>query len=67
MPRTDARENREQLALVRTLLDEVERALGTRAADDVEKQLVEELSRLGCQLLEASAALVPESVSVNLR
>jgi hypothetical protein len=48
---------RNQAACVRTLLDEVERALPPELADPVGAQLVEELGRLGCRCVELAAEL----------
>jgi hypothetical protein len=45
-------------AIVRALLDEVDRA--TRAlstGEQVDERVVEELARLGCRILEAASAL----------
>lgn len=48
---------RSQVAVVRTLADQVEQL--SRAADvaSLGGQMVEEIARLGCRLLEAAAAL----------
>jgi len=48
---------RRQAALVRTLLDEVERVTPSDLADPIGAQLVEELGRLGCRCVELAAAL----------
>jgi hypothetical protein len=49
---------RRQIAIVRTLADELERCLDRgRAALALREQLVEELTRLGCRSLEAAADL----------
>ena len=49
---------RHQAALVRTLADEIERLMPSpAAAQAVTGQLVDELSRLGCRVLEAAAVL----------
>jgi hypothetical protein len=55
-----AREIRTQTGVVRALLEEVDaidRALETETALDA--QLVEELARLGCRILEAASTLAP--------
>jgi hypothetical protein len=48
---------RSQAAFARALVDEVERVLPHRERDLVRAQLVEELARLGCQLLDAASTL----------
>ena len=48
---------RSQVAVVRTIADEVEHLMRPRDADGVRAQLVEEMARLGCRLLEAAASL----------
>ena len=48
---------RSQVAVVRTIADEVEHLTRPRDADGVRAQLVEEMARLGCRLLEAAASL----------
>lgn len=48
---------RGQAACVRTLLDEVERALPAELAEPMSVQLVEELGRLGCRCVELAAEL----------
>jgi hypothetical protein len=49
---------RQQIAVVRTLADELERCLGRGgAALAVQGQLVEELARLGCRSIETAAAM----------
>jgi hypothetical protein len=48
---------RSQLALVRTLADHIEHLAGSQDADGLDKQIVEEMARLGCRLLEAAASL----------
>lgn len=53
-----AREIRTQAGVVRALLDEVDAV--NRAFDaDLDAQLVEELARLGCRILEAASTLAP--------
>jgi hypothetical protein len=47
---------RSQLAVVRTLVDEVDQLVRPGAADGL-GQLIEETARLGCRLLEAAASL----------
>ncbi|MGA3120728.1 MAG: hypothetical protein ABSF69_08170 [Polyangiaceae bacterium] len=49
---------RSQAAVVRALADHVEHLSRVADADAVGQQLVEEMARLGCRLLEASAALI---------
>ena len=48
---------RSQLAVVRTVCDEVEHLTRPRDADGPRTQLVEEMARLGCRLLDAAASL----------
>jgi hypothetical protein len=49
---------RSEAAVLRTLLDELERILpGSGVEARVSAQLVEEAARLGCRLLEGAAAL----------
>ncbi len=48
---------RSQVAVVRTVCDEVEHLAQPRDADSLRAQLVEEMARLGCRLLEAAASL----------
>jgi hypothetical protein len=50
---------RNQAALLRTLLDEVERVAPLGADEAVCEQLVEELARLGCRCIELASALTP--------
>lgn len=52
-------ECRIQAAVVRALLDEVERIENPRTREDITDQLVEELARLGGRLLEAASAMTP--------
>lgn len=47
---------RQQTAVVRTLMDQLERVT-PRGAGSLRAQLVEELARLGCGILEAVATL----------
>jgi hypothetical protein len=48
---------REQLAVVRTLADQLERLTGPGAASGTTAQLAEELARFGCLVLDAAAAV----------
>jgi|SRR5579872_4075351 len=48
---------RSQVALVHTLADHVERLTRFGEADGLGEQLIEEIARLGCRLLEAAASL----------
>lgn len=48
---------RRQTAVVRALLDQVECLSPWSAIEGLRAQLVEELARLGCMLLEAAASL----------
>jgi hypothetical protein len=52
---------RSQVAVVRTIADHVERLARPPEADGLKGQLVEEMARLGCCLVEAAAALVERS------
>lgn len=56
----DVRRVREQMALVRSLIDELERTL-PRSGMSVSPraQLIEELARLGCRALETAARMSP--------
>jgi len=56
---------KQQIAVVRTLGDELERRLARGgAALAVQGQLVEELARLGCRSLETAAAMAEKPVDV---
>jgi hypothetical protein len=56
---------KQQIAVVRTLADELERCLVPGgAALAVQGQLVEELARLGCRSLETAAAMAEKPVDV---
>ena len=58
---------RRQVAVVRTLLDELERmARPSERANDLLAQLVEELAKVGCQVFEATASLARTHESVTL-
>jgi len=48
---------RTQVAVVRTLADEIELLVRRRLVDGLSEQLVEEMARLGCQLVETAAEL----------
>jgi len=48
---------RRQAAVVRTIADHVGELARPRDAEGLRAQLVEEMTRLGCRLLEAAAAL----------
>ena len=48
---------RSQLAVVRTLTDQVEQLSRAADVDGLGDQMVEEMARLGCRLLDAAAAL----------
>lgn len=48
---------RSQVAVVRTIADEVEVLARPHDADGLRAELIEEMSRLGCLLLEALASL----------
>jgi hypothetical protein len=48
---------RSQVAVARALLDELERAASPADASAIGEQVTVELSRLGCRVLEAAAAL----------
>jgi len=48
---------RSQAAVVRTIAEHVEQLAHPRDAEGLGAQLVEEMGRLGCRLLEAAAAL----------
>jgi len=48
---------RRQAAVVRTIADHVGELARPRDAEGLRAQLVEEMARLGCRLLEAAAAL----------
>ena len=71
MSRTDPMNVRGQAALVRALLDELE-SLSRRGSDeacegDVNDQMVEELVRLGCTLLEVASTLTARDVELSAR
>jgi hypothetical protein len=48
---------RSQLAVIRTLADHVEHLARPQDTDGLGQQIIEEMARLGCQLLEAAASL----------
>lgn len=48
---------RSQVAIIRTLADHIETLSRVADADAVAEQVIEELARLGCRLLETAAAL----------
>jgi hypothetical protein len=48
---------RAQAAVIRSLLDEVERVAPANAPVVAREQLVEELARLGCRFIEAASGL----------
>lgn len=54
---------RSQLAVVRTVADQVDQVARPHDADGLRGQLVEELARLGCQLLAAAASLTEPTPS----
>jgi hypothetical protein len=62
---------RTEVAVVRTLADQIELLARTRLADGLSEQLVEEMARLGCELFEAAAELTkspaPEDTGVFVR
>jgi hypothetical protein len=63
-------ELREQLAVVRTLADQIEQLSRPIDTESLYEQLVEEMARLGCRVLEAAAALAksyPEDSGVFAR
>ncbi len=51
---------RRQMAVVRTLADEIERCLAPAEGEAVREQLVQELTRLGCRSLEAAVAMTEQ-------
>jgi hypothetical protein len=48
---------RTEVAVVRTLADQIELLVSPRRADGLSEQLIEEMARLGCLLFEAAAEL----------
>ncbi len=48
---------RGQVAVLRTLMDNVDHFACAEDADGLSEQLVEEMARLGCRLLEAAASM----------
>jgi hypothetical protein len=48
---------RTEVAIVRTLADQIELLVSPRYAKRLSEQLVEEMARLGCRLVEAAAEL----------
>jgi hypothetical protein len=48
---------RAQVAVVRTLTDRIEQLALSGDADGLTRQLIEEMARLGCRLLEAAARM----------
>jgi len=48
---------RAQVAIVRALTDQVEKAVHVAEVDDLRERIVEEMARLGCRLFEAAAAM----------
>ncbi len=56
---------KQQIAVVRTLADALERCLGRGDASvAIQGQLVEELARLGCRSLETAAAMAEKPVDL---
>ena len=56
---------RQQIAVVRTLADELERSLERGSpARALQEQLVQELARLGCRSLETAAAISEKPVEL---
>ena len=51
---------RTQVAIARTLFDELERTVSWGNASPIDDQVIEELARTGCRILEAAAALAAE-------
>jgi hypothetical protein len=45
------------VAVIRTLADRAEHLARLGEADELSEQLIEEIARLGCRLLEAAASL----------
>jgi hypothetical protein len=62
---------RTQVAVVRTLADQIELLVRPRHVDGLNEQLIEEMARLGCRLLETAAELTkvsaPEDTGVFRR
>jgi hypothetical protein len=62
---------RSQVAIVRALADYVECLAQSGDADGLSSQIIEEMARLGCRLLEAAGALAesqpPEQSGVSVR
>lgn len=48
---------RSQVAVVRAMVDQVEHVSRAKDAEGVRDQLIEEMTRLGCQLLKAAGSL----------
>ncbi len=48
---------RQQVAVVRAFADELERMAARGSSETLRPQLVEELARLGCRILEAAATM----------
>jgi hypothetical protein len=48
---------RSELAIVRALADHIDHLAGTEPVDGLCEQVVEEMARLGCRLLEAAGSL----------
>jgi hypothetical protein len=48
---------RSQLAVIRTLADDIEHLARPQDSDGLGEQIVEEMARLGCRLLQAAASL----------
>jgi hypothetical protein len=48
---------REQVAVVRTIADHIDHFAEPGNADGLREQVLEEMTRLGCRLLEAAAAM----------
>ena len=53
-----------QVAVVRALADQVEFLARSAISGGLDEQLVEEMTRLGCRLLESAASLSKVAVSV---
>jgi hypothetical protein len=48
---------RTQVAILRTLADHIDDVARPRDADGLSSQLIEEMTRLGCRLIEAAASM----------
>ena len=55
-----------QMAVIRSLLDEIER-IESATRETLSEQMIEELARLGCRVLELASAMTPAPAVSKVR